>query len=484
MTGIQFSFPAITQNIIVVWYKNATPTTEAGRSVVYAQSATPYYLVPGNLQPVAYTFKFYTTSAIVGSDPATASLDTLLSVWSIDGSLASSTNNSIEFFHYVVDRGQSSSTAGAAWADPVAGANQINDERLAGKTYEVFFRGTGARRPDEITNVPAGGFILAVSGEVFATGDTVSVIVSSQNVVPPPPVVGEKINLVTANATVDNDYLNASNVALFSSLILVSTFQSFDVYPDGAVLNFSTFTGTQRYWKLQFASAETIAFMGKNRNHIYLGQGESIKLLIKADISSGHNKCYVLDYKGYYDRVGEFIFGNKQLPNTLYANRAQYNMADYPRLIEELTAEQVFGLSELFNVFSNPSTTVHIGNRDITYDTYMGLFPMAITSNDYNDHGAIFFVPDLRNMTLKALSKWTGTDAPISTATGDQQRYGPGAGGLQIQNVFAGDTGPQNSPYTESVGQGYQSGSAPFKKQYVGTNNQVDNIGQYPLVGI
>ncbi|RYE00923.1 MAG: hypothetical protein EOP50_02910 [Sphingobacteriales bacterium] len=488
MNGIRFVFPDATNDIILVWYKNSNPAQEVGRSGLFAPSTTGYTYAPPNLEAVPYKFYFWETT-----DGGTT-LQTLRATWSIDGSALLRTP--FVLYTYVVDRGASeteSITGRTLWQDPVSGETGLLDTRLSGETFVVFTRGIGPLRADE-WSVNASGFDLATPGASWSSGDTISVLVSKSSQVTAPPAVSESYNDVTDDETLSSDYFNKHNVAGFDTSTEVNhttTFPAFAAIPDGTLMEFSTFSCPGlRYWKLQFAGSDTVAFMGQNRDNITLGINERVKLRFKSNGSD--IICTVTKYDGPYARVGEVIMAdNPDMPGMLLADGVEYDIADYPRLMEEINygrPERIVASTPTLTKF-NESVVVRVGVQCDENGSPVGGTGTAITYYPnrgkfiINAAGGKFRVPDERGQSFRVLGNFTGAT--------DATRLSQGAGGRQAQELIKHghyirhgrgggiDTNPNGGAWIAA-------NSTPINDPYVlatgGTEQRVDNSGKYALI--
>jgi hypothetical protein len=470
--GIVTDFSSIAQDVIVVWYESSNSTAEVGRILKPAAHAAGDVVTVTGLGTTIYTFKFYETS-----DGTT--FGTLLSSWSIQ---VKSNEQTVTPYHYVVGRGDS----GAEWADPAIDGNQINDTRLADAVDLMVFSSVGFRQPWEYTLLPGGGIQL-LPGDVFVESEKWTIVSvrktesasssgGSGGSTPPPSTSG--INLVSADGSFGSGYYAKKNVAGFSGAIGSTSFPAFSTIPNGTRAKFSTFSGSQRYWKLAFSSGDSISVNGKVYNAFYLGKDEWIEL------EWADGVCYA-EYSGRLHQVGNFILANnKSMVGTALCDGSgtEYNISDWQRLIDELPVELKVSYATW-----NASTSVTVGAITKTYYPNKGKFAV--------DTGAgKFKFPDLREQTLKSLLKMDGSS--------DAKRLASGAGGAQamaqIKHGHRVNTGgntaganPGRSLIRQSYnGDGYGaegtgSGSGgPYIEQVGGNEQLIDNIGCYPLVYI
>lgn len=459
--GLNISISGYTGKLVIVWKEAATPLAEAGsnRTSTLTFPVDQVFVIP-NLKPVTYIAEFWQS---VDGD----ALSSFIKSWDIDASKDAQFGETT--FEYVVDRGHNNtapiSTGSLVWADPADGAGGLRDERLIGESYRVESRGTGRYRTDEITDYAGGGFDFADGITKFSSGDTVFVTVLNKSALSVTPSAADydDINLVAANATFDNTYYRKINAANGSATILTTTFPALALVPNTKA-RFSTYTGSQRYWKLQLNGTETIKFLGTDRNVIYLAKDEEIEIQWK------NNVAYVTHYKGWYDQVAQRILAdNKTMINCLLADATEYNIADYPRLIAELKSEQIV----TYTAYDQTIAVTVAGGSPITYFKNRGKFAVDNTAGKFK-------VPDMRNFSLRVLK--------FFDATTDTQRLTQAAGGMQSQQLISHT---HKIDLWNEAGQHKIAGGANFEedgdidglvKAQGGIEQRVDNIGQYALI--
>ncbi len=449
MRGIDFVFPSVTDNIIITWQLASAPSTEVGREV-FPPSTDMQTCVPLNLKRKVYIFRFYSSS-----DGTT--LETQLRPdWSVDGEMF---GNVIETYHYVVD--------GPNDYDPESGQSVLEDPRLEGKVYEVWSRGIGYRRPDEYvlndedTLDPGFTLIAEQDGNIeqFNEGDTWTV-----------QVIGEKestseaesglIHEVTTSEAFNDDYY-ATNVAKGSGALLTTTFPAFNTLSD-AKIKFTTYTGTQRYWRLNFVE-DSVDFMGDDRNFIDLAQDEEIEFTIKDGV------VYVSSYSGNYKKSGEIEMVNKKTMRGTFlcdGNGTEYNISDFQRMIDNLPEEMKVSYADWVLTQS-----VNVAGNTLFYSYNKGKFAV-------NNISGKFKFPDYRKASFRGLAHFDGTT--------DADRLSQGAGGMQAQQLISHDHGLPDDTMFNGGSFGGQQGSDDSKLDTNkktdltgGTEQRVDNIGKY-----
>src|SRR6187455_3073949 len=130
--GLNITITGLSGNLIIRWLKASSPLAEVGRNANPSLLTFPYddvYVIE-NLQPVVYKVQLWR------SDDGIA-LDQLLTEWAQDAS--QSTQQTIQTYQYVVDRGWTNitqATGDAVWADPNDLDINLTDERLDGFTKD------------------------------------------------------------------------------------------------------------------------------------------------------------------------------------------------------------------------------------------------------------------------------------------------------------------------------------------------------------
>lgn len=317
--------------LIIRYAEAATPTAYLGTTAPRPFPVDYTYDIL-NLRRVVHRFEFWQSNDGI-------SLNQLIKTWDID--VAKQELPANETYYYTV--------GGAAPYDPAPNQLQLRDPRLLGKTYRVFEKGTGHLRPvmDYTDRSDAGGGFDRYTGYEFVAGGEYMVEVDDKIVVDNSDTttstggagISDVIIANESNYQLDNTWYNKLIVGAYSTLGTgIIQVPALSTIPDGTHLKFSTHGSGSRYVKLQLNGSDTITFWGKARNWIYLGQNESLELLIKGGVG------YVLDDKTGYAFVGQRIFGDVVAPNTLLRDGTVYGRAYAGRLIDwvlDLPSSQV-----------------------------------------------------------------------------------------------------------------------------------------------
>jgi hypothetical protein len=286
---LKYNFSAVADDVIIVWVKNTAPGAEIARYLLddtVDHEKNGGHTVTG-LDPVMHQFKFYQSSDGVA-------LDTLLITMDIDASIYNEAI--VERWNYVVDRGQSGSDPGEAWADPVDNANHVDDERLLGATHQdtvIEQRGYGQFRDDEIsfTAIVAGGFQF-LNGQKFSHEDTYFVthykIVAQQVQTVDSGSEYTDIKLLQDNVDQSIDFDSSFHskicIANFTGSVGTIVFPALATIPD-CKAKFSTHQGAQNYLTFAFNGSETVKVNGQSKGKVHIAKGKMVELIIKNNVA-------------------------------------------------------------------------------------------------------------------------------------------------------------------------------------------------------
>lgn len=457
-----YDFTSRPKRIIAAWYEHSNPTAEAGSVELVDKEDV---LVIEGVNPVVYSIKFFeSTNGVVR--------DALIGSCFVDAS--QSAGSTVEWYEYKV--------GGTGTYDPAAWQSVLSDPRLKGEDYKIFKEGYGIPLPEDeyIVNTD-GGFTL--SSDQFADGARWAVQLIRKTAAPTTTTTSTSdfntVKVVVSSELLNDSYYRKNNVAGFSSLIGSTTFPSFSTIPNGTKLRFSTHSGAQRYWKLQFATGETISIEGEGRNVIWLAKGEVLELLFIDGAGYVTN-----DYEGY-KRLGDLIPGRIIKPGTIAAIGTEYNYDDlgrfYTDFIAKLDPTQIVDFATW-----GQSQTVNIAGVNYTKYPYKGKFAI-------DDINRKCKVPDHRNMSVKYLQNFDGTP--------DAAWLSNGIGGLQTEQLLqhghrVNTTGNQSGvnpgralQRASTDGDGYpdlsngkgEGSKGPYIEIVGGDSNRVDAHGFIPL---
>lgn len=455
---IASNFSGETGYVIAVLVKSTAPLTEITR-VVYSAPHSQREELFENLQPVWHLIRFWRSADGVSLDEE---------ILTLAGNARSGAVYPVERYEYVVGRGDGET---GVWADPEQDDIGIRDTRLLGAMYWVEERGTGSLLTSEITDRSdeGGGFDFTQEGKVM-NDEGVYIVTAIHRVditadsEDPGSIVSEGIYILED----DQDY----DAALMSGKILVADFvttvgvlnmPNLALIPNGR-FTLQTHGGAQRNLTLQLDAGDTVKFRGQDVNKIVLGQGEDLEIIID------ENSLYVGRYNTNHARIGERIFADKELLNTLIRDGGSRALADYPRVDEYLD--------------SLPAGAVVNETTWQTSSTSDGetIYP---NKGKWMREGLNFRPPDDRAKYMRGLDITSGT--PAAGAFKQRQMIGhshfiasggDGAGDYLSRSHGAGG----NSSYEFN-----SSGTVPvqYKTSSVGGSTQeVNAVILYPLICI
>jgi hypothetical protein len=340
---IHHDFSAVAQKVIIVIYENSNLGAEIDRAVLDTPHIAGTVTIFDNLNLVLHRVKCHQSSDGV-------TLETLLHSWTVQAKRISPVSKP---FWYKVDRG--SSGVNPDWSDPISGHNSVIDTRWSDADNVVLSKDGGAELAPGVhyNLLPGGGWSLK-PGDVFSADEwwtaiafwNVAVVDSGTG------AAGQSgIHVVEDDGDFNSTYFNKKNIAAFTGEIGTTDFPAFSTIANKVGARFSTYTGAQRYWVLQFSAGDTVRYKGEDKNVIWLGKGEYIELFWDTDPVSGLVKGYVVDSDGIgYGSVGQRLLvdrwdvgGNNG--NLFLLDGTQYDIADVPRIyhehVEKLPAGQV-----------------------------------------------------------------------------------------------------------------------------------------------
>lgn len=386
----------------------------------------------------------------------------------------------IERFEYVVDRGYNNTTpvvTEGVWSDPVQDDTGLRDTRLADGFYLVEERGTGFLLTSEITDRTddGGGFDFVDSGKVMNSDAVYVVLLITRTDLPGDDSgsdVGDDSDIFILDVDQDYDPVTMGGrtlIADFPTTVGTLTMPNLAILADSQ-FRLQTHGGMQRNVVIQFDAGDIIRFMGEDVNSIILGGSEEIEILIKDNVG------YVLSHNTNHARLGQMIWGYKELINTLKCDGALLALADYPR------AEQLINNLPASSVVS-----------EITWQTSSSIDGQTVYQNKgkFMSDGVNFRTPDLRDRTLKGMA---ALDGSVASGRYEHQKV------LNHDHFISGGTdndASENNYLAGAHSTGGNSGYdlygslvAPTKFKSgdvitVGdTTQKVNNIGLYPLICI
>jgi hypothetical protein len=397
--------------LIIRYAEAATPTAYLGQTAALPFPVDHTYDIL-NLRRVVHRFEFWQSSN-------GTTLTTQIRVWDID--VAKQEVPAIEVYYYA--------SGGAAPTDPALNQRQLRDARLLGKTYTVDEKGTGHLTPgvDYTDRSDAGGgfdlsegFTFNENGSYMVTVFDKVVLDNTENTVSTGGGFSDVVIASESNNNVDStfyDKLIECGYAVGGTGIL--NMQPLASIPDAMVFRFSTHLGNQQYLKIKLSGSETVRFLGKDRNALYLAKGESLDLLKQ------NGQYYVLTDNTGYRQVGQRVWGDYIERNTLLRDGSDHPEAYAARLVEWA----LDNLGVLLVDFTTWNTTL-LGTK-----IYSKRFAWDSGSRTIR-------VPDSMNMYQRAVPT-TGTPAGA---------YQPDQVGPLLPQVLNGQGGSSTGPVSATAG--------------------------------
>lgn len=471
--GLNISASGFSGKLLIRWLEASAPLAQVGRSDPFDFPYDDVYTI-NNINPVVHIVQLWR------SDDG-ASLDQLIKSWEIDASLFNEI--SAVTYQYMVGRGDESSDLDEQWADPEPGDTELEDERLDGATKEELYvveAGYGPKRDDEY-DLRSGGGIVLLGGKQF--DEDVSWFITHHRTitqsVPPGTATGTSKYAGVTVITEETDFYTDDSDNLYNNLVIVEgsaasvqfNFQALSLIPNGTHVTFNTHGGTQRYLKLQFNPGDTLKWLGRERNTIYVRRGADVSIFFEDGVG------YITGTDPAAHRVGEMIWGRKGELNTVPLDGTQYTQAELEGLVEDymdelpsadVVNETLWATSQLITYIANGDASVQ---EQKTVYPYKGLFARTDTGTP------TIRVPDMRNMHVRAL-KYLDT-------TSDTQRIVNKPGGYQV-DTFKSHT-HKEALWNESGNSNLASGGNHNEGTYAvkaagGTETRGENQGFIPLL--
>lgn len=461
--AISFNTNGILTSQVILVLREKTDLLTIIFQQAFAANTQINYTVTG-LNPVMHQVEVWDT-------PDGTTLNTLTGQADMDASQASG-GGSFSYIQFIVGSGVV--IGSAAGICPVDGDSQYVDTELDGVDYLVNKVGTGIMNwGKEIDKINGGGFEY-IDGQKFSDQEEYTVIkANTTSAIQPNAGTPELTDVVlhTADATLTSTYRNKLNVFNFSGSTAALTIETLVGVPNKTIYAFSTHQGSQINGEIAFQSGEGCWFRGALKNKIYLGKNETIKMMVKAGV------CYCIYYDGWYDRVGERIMSDvlTATPNTLPMNNAAlYSGTIYKRVYEWLTTIVAAGQKVTQAVYdttaSENNVTVYPNRGKWMVDTVAGTFR----------------TPDMIGQYPRAvgIGEQAGRHAgwqvgahfhEVGTEPDSNARFDRGA----THNARAWSAG--NSPVNQTASTDLNTHSDGTIAS-LGANNEVNNIGYYPVV--
>lgn len=404
---ITHNFTGETGYVIIVPKKTTAPLADVICTIdgvvgqtrkVYTAPHSQESMLVEDLDPVWYFFTAYRSADGVA-------LDEQINIIAVNAK--SGAVYGITKIEYKVDRGDP--------GDPVSDTSSLRDPRLLNATYWIEERLTGIIADEEITDRSddGGGFDFTDSGKTFnadvyywafilnktdVTGDTTTTVLATTGIVLMSDVDGVDFDPLTmaGKTLVANWGITVGDLAIPNLAAVPNC--SFKI---------NTHQGSQRNVIMTLDAGDLIWFNGEQVNQIVFGKGE------EAEFAIIDNVMYVLSADTGHKVLGEMKYAARLLINTAYANGAQFNQSDYPRVVELMDA------LEAGAVVSYTTWNADVIVSSVNY----GKVNMKKWARDDVSDPKTFKFPDLRDNAVRGLRYVDGTV--------DAKRQTQGPGGSQ-----------------------------------------------------
>jgi hypothetical protein len=219
--------------------------------------------------------------------------------------------------------------------DPITGTAQYRYSPLAGKRYRIEKRGTGPKRNDEVTIVPAGGFDL-LGGDIFAGADTWVIHFYPTIVLQTSGSSGSGkgydgiVELTAASTTLDQTYIGklirfkGTGTTCKAILPLIGSF------PQTKMLCFEHAGGNSLFGTIETQSGQDIEFYWDDdvvhNDQAWIGKNEYMH------IQHDGTRWIIVSSNWRINEVGSFVDAYRQLPNTIVADRSEHVRVEQPRV--------------------------------------------------------------------------------------------------------------------------------------------------------
>jgi len=408
---------AITDYLIVQAKEASDPTTVVATEVYAAPHPTVRNVIFTDLNNVAHIFDFRESSDGVSLGLLLGSFNVLKPIPEI--------KDEIVFFK-VGDGVTGDSVKGTS---PNDGDDTYVNPYFDGKTIVNVFQESlrflvmnDSTIPNEVQTVPGGGIQL-LNGKKFSNDEIWSVHVTyklNDDEIATASAPFSDIVPCIGDVLLDPSYYNKSLLISSTTATQVTTLPLLSSVPNGKGFLIKHDGGNATPINVDIAaqSGEIIRFQGNDDSNVYLGRGESVKV-IKKD-----GKWYALDEKGQWDRVGLWEAGDYQHNNTLMgAGTTEYDGNVYKRAWK-------FIKSRL-----NPSQIKNYTDWDYSVNIKRGSYPAEEVFPNrgfyaINEAGGVkkFKIPVMLDMHIRFILNIGGADPDLVPQNGGGTKINlPGA---------------------------------------------------------
>lgn len=280
--GTLSSAPGITNKLVIVIYKTTAPSTELARIVKNPPHTSPYNFEFTDLAAGNYIVNIHESTDGIA-------LGNLRHDYWVD---AESNDSIIKVIDFICNRG--------ATYDPNQGDTQFNHPDTVGLEAKLLFiPGIGAI-PNGIRWHQTATGVELIDGSAFTDGQECTLVLAGTTTVTAAPPAEVPFSIVvekTSDATLTLADLNKV-VVLNHPSKLDMTLPMVGTATDGVGYLFQSETPSG---KIIAGGADKIRFRGADIGYLYLGWGESVRLVKAA------GKWYALEAKGQWEQVGRRI---------------------------------------------------------------------------------------------------------------------------------------------------------------------------------
>lgn len=435
-----FQATGVTAGVIIVIYKTTAPASEVARLYRAGPQTTPWNFVFADIVDGVYIVRIHETTD-----------GTTLGLMRHDYWQDAITNQILAADGWF-------DVAGGGPTDPADGATSQIDASRAGKIVRNLFQeGFRFLKPGVECDLSDPTEIKLLGGRTFAAGSRWYYELAESVTSASPVAAGDYAtieefsgNKVLANTDAGKTWMfTASGTTQVTTLPLLSTVSDGDgfviVHDGGPVINV----------ELAVSGGDVIRFRGNDKNKLYLGKGELVKVIKKGI------KWRVVNSIGQWDQVGSRIGVDKQPDNALIADGSLIDGNIYKRLYEFVT--------------SLPA------GQQISLTTWAGS-PTKQRFFAVNTSSKIMRLPDMRGMTIRGLKNIgsTDTERPDNIPGGFQAwSVGPHQHDLPADQAGISDLMTVwNNPNSD---EGFDGGHLTAVNN-PGGENRVDNVGLLPIV--
>lgn len=445
---IRHNFSDETGIIIITWVKTSAPLAEVGRAVLNPPHSEDTLLIT-DIPAVMYLVRAYRSSDGISLDEEVLRL-------AVDGSTGAV--YPITKKEYEVDGGGPN--------DPIDGSISLRDPDLENKVYFITEWGTGFMFDSDYTDrSDDGGGWDWNNGKVFYAGARYVVLIIERTTVEGGGGT-EAGRVVIVDDPIDFDPLTDMGTEFIFLTAQTISFPDQNTIPDGTVIlqTHPMDVGNGLYVTIQFDTGNTVIFLGRPRNKLFLGVGEQIELTFYS------GNIYVKRYEGGYRVLGHRLLVDQIGLNQIEANGLTYSQQDVPRIMEYL--DYLPAGYVVSNALWNSSEVVNVDGVSKTLFRYKSCWSR-------NDVAGTVTVPDMRGQFMRALSAADPDRVPNRAGIRETERIGGHTHGIAAKRNEGSTDITKVSVYDTNV-----TVADVVTKVNTGTENRPENTGLIPVICI